>query len=391
MATRIPSLRLHKPSQQAVVTIAGRDHYCGPWGSRRAQTEHQRLVGEWLASGGAPRVTARERGASRCRMRRRPPLSMMRPPQSPASRSNRCETGRHQAGGMPAFHLHWLRSAGFPSRLRCFGRVRREADGRPVLPRDWPFRGPRCRQPFFSASRLSPPPYRLRRCSDCRGTPGFFPSRGRDLRPKNACPAAAFGIPHIPLRSVRRQRRSLALLQQAGPGPSASLLYLSNSTCRYTIHRFQAFAGLCFSRHAKPDCARRTDSATHRSCSHNFETCRALDRPHESAALCRRHTCTTTSRCRIYLSHRGAERASSQTSFRTIACRLQQVCSGPLVASSAADNCGNCRRRGRSETFGAGHRRMLDKQEHSPVALLAYRRGVAALSACRSCQSAIAE
>jgi integrase len=60
MATRIPSLRLHKPSQQAVVTIAGRDHYCGPWGSRRAAAEHQRLVGEWLASGGAPRVKARD-------------------------------------------------------------------------------------------------------------------------------------------------------------------------------------------------------------------------------------------------------------------------------------------------------------------------------------------
>jgi integrase len=55
---RVPSLRLHKPSGQAVVTIAGRDHYCGPWGSRKAQAEYQRLVGEWLASGGAPRATA---------------------------------------------------------------------------------------------------------------------------------------------------------------------------------------------------------------------------------------------------------------------------------------------------------------------------------------------
>jgi len=52
MSTKIPSLRCHKPSKQAVVTIAGRDHYCGPWGSQKAEREHRRLVGEWLASGG---------------------------------------------------------------------------------------------------------------------------------------------------------------------------------------------------------------------------------------------------------------------------------------------------------------------------------------------------
>jgi len=57
---RVPSLRLHKPSGRAVVTIGGRDHYCGPWGSRKAQAEYQRLVGEWLGSGGAPQATARD-------------------------------------------------------------------------------------------------------------------------------------------------------------------------------------------------------------------------------------------------------------------------------------------------------------------------------------------
>lgn len=57
MTTRTPSLRLHKPSNRAVVTIAGRDHYCGPWGSQEAKAEYQRLVGEWLASGHAPRAT----------------------------------------------------------------------------------------------------------------------------------------------------------------------------------------------------------------------------------------------------------------------------------------------------------------------------------------------
>ena len=48
---RIPSLRKHKASGQAVVTLGGRDHYCGPWGSRVAVAEYDRLVGEWLASG----------------------------------------------------------------------------------------------------------------------------------------------------------------------------------------------------------------------------------------------------------------------------------------------------------------------------------------------------
>jgi hypothetical protein len=59
MASRIPSRRHHKPSKQAVVTLNGGDHSRGPWGSKQAKVEFQRLVGEWLASGGAPRVTDR--------------------------------------------------------------------------------------------------------------------------------------------------------------------------------------------------------------------------------------------------------------------------------------------------------------------------------------------
>jgi integrase len=54
MKARVPSLRQHKPTKRAVVTIAGRDHYCGPWGSKQAENEYKRLTGEWLASGGAP-------------------------------------------------------------------------------------------------------------------------------------------------------------------------------------------------------------------------------------------------------------------------------------------------------------------------------------------------
>jgi hypothetical protein len=39
----------------------------------------------------APRGPARERGANRCRMRRRAPFSLMRPPQRSASMASRCE------------------------------------------------------------------------------------------------------------------------------------------------------------------------------------------------------------------------------------------------------------------------------------------------------------
>lgn len=59
MKTRIPSLRLHKPSGRAVVTLGGKDHYCGKFGSPAAQQEYQRLLGEWLASGGTPPAAAR--------------------------------------------------------------------------------------------------------------------------------------------------------------------------------------------------------------------------------------------------------------------------------------------------------------------------------------------
>jgi len=52
LALKTPSLRLHRPSGRAVVTLAGRDHSCGPWGSKQAQREYDRLIGEWRSSGG---------------------------------------------------------------------------------------------------------------------------------------------------------------------------------------------------------------------------------------------------------------------------------------------------------------------------------------------------
>jgi hypothetical protein len=38
-------------SSQAVVTIAGKNHYLGPWKSKASQIEYDRLIGEWLAAG----------------------------------------------------------------------------------------------------------------------------------------------------------------------------------------------------------------------------------------------------------------------------------------------------------------------------------------------------
>jgi integrase len=54
---RTPSLRRHKPSGLAVVTLNGKDHYLGPWpaGQRKAppaaREAYDRLIAEWLANG----------------------------------------------------------------------------------------------------------------------------------------------------------------------------------------------------------------------------------------------------------------------------------------------------------------------------------------------------
>ncbi len=71
---RTPSLRRHKPSGLAVVTLNGKDHYLGPWPAdqRKAPPDtrdaYDRLIAEWLANGrrlpGAvedgPRLTVNE-------------------------------------------------------------------------------------------------------------------------------------------------------------------------------------------------------------------------------------------------------------------------------------------------------------------------------------------
>jgi hypothetical protein len=46
-----PKYRQHKASGQAIVTIAGHDHYLGPWRTNASKVEYDRLIGEWLAAG----------------------------------------------------------------------------------------------------------------------------------------------------------------------------------------------------------------------------------------------------------------------------------------------------------------------------------------------------
>ena len=50
-SARIPSYRHHKPTGQAVVTLNGKDHYLGLWGTAASRAEYDRLIGEWIANG----------------------------------------------------------------------------------------------------------------------------------------------------------------------------------------------------------------------------------------------------------------------------------------------------------------------------------------------------
>jgi hypothetical protein len=50
-AFRVPTYRHHKPTNQAVVTLNGKDHYLGRWNSKASRGEYDRLIGEWLAAG----------------------------------------------------------------------------------------------------------------------------------------------------------------------------------------------------------------------------------------------------------------------------------------------------------------------------------------------------
>lgn len=46
-----PKYQKHRHSGQAVVTLNGKDHYLGPYGTKTSRDEYDRLIGEWLAGG----------------------------------------------------------------------------------------------------------------------------------------------------------------------------------------------------------------------------------------------------------------------------------------------------------------------------------------------------
>lgn len=48
---KVPSYRLHKVSGQGIVTLNGKDHYCGPYAEPESRAEYDRLIAVWLAGG----------------------------------------------------------------------------------------------------------------------------------------------------------------------------------------------------------------------------------------------------------------------------------------------------------------------------------------------------
>ncbi len=53
-SARVPSYRLHKASQQAVVTIDGKDHYLGPWMTPESRLKYERLITALMTGETAP-------------------------------------------------------------------------------------------------------------------------------------------------------------------------------------------------------------------------------------------------------------------------------------------------------------------------------------------------
>ncbi len=60
LTTSLPRYRNHKASGQAVVTIAGKDHYLGRHGSKASRMLYDRLVVEWLSNDRQPTKPAGE-------------------------------------------------------------------------------------------------------------------------------------------------------------------------------------------------------------------------------------------------------------------------------------------------------------------------------------------
>jgi len=48
---QVPSYRLHKQSGQAIVTLSGRDHLLGKYGTKESRAKYDQLTGAWIANG----------------------------------------------------------------------------------------------------------------------------------------------------------------------------------------------------------------------------------------------------------------------------------------------------------------------------------------------------
>jgi len=51
LSNSVPKYRRHKASGQAIVTLAGKNQYLGPYGTKASRLEYDRLISEWVADG----------------------------------------------------------------------------------------------------------------------------------------------------------------------------------------------------------------------------------------------------------------------------------------------------------------------------------------------------
>ena len=72
MAKGILSYRLHKPSQQAVVCIEGKDLYLGRYGTRDSRIKYAQLIAEWQRTGSLGSTSSSRLGIERVTRRSNP-------------------------------------------------------------------------------------------------------------------------------------------------------------------------------------------------------------------------------------------------------------------------------------------------------------------------------
>jgi hypothetical protein len=60
---RVPKYRRHKATNQAVVTLNGRDRYLGKYGTSASKEKYARLIVEWSSG---PQALSQERSPANC-------------------------------------------------------------------------------------------------------------------------------------------------------------------------------------------------------------------------------------------------------------------------------------------------------------------------------------